>query len=69
VALRIAARESFGKSYLTVWPAGEPRPDVTNLSTEPGLVRSVVAISGVGADGEVSVYNDKGRVHLTRPSR
>ena len=53
------------KSFLTVWPAGEPRP--TNASAnnaEPGLVSPNSGLFKLGAGGKLSVFNQQGAVHV-----
>jgi len=64
VVLSITASKSLGWSSLTVWPTGSLRPDATNLETQPGRPRRNLAIVPLGADGAVSVYNDRGHVEV-----
>ena len=47
-------------SYLTVWPAGSPRPEVSNLNWVPGQTVPNLATVAVGAGGRLSVYNAAG---------
>ena len=42
--------------YLTVWPKGESRPDVSTLNNPTATVVANAAIVGAGHDGEIAVY-------------
>ena len=60
VALNVTVTDTTASSFLTVYPAGDARPLVSNLNwvaheTVPNLV-----IVAVGAGGQVTFYNDAG---------
>jgi hypothetical protein len=42
--------------FLSVWPAGQPRPVVATLNSLDGRIKSNSAIAAAGAGGAVSVY-------------
>jgi YVTN family beta-propeller protein len=42
--------------YLTVWPAGQPRPLVSTLNSLDGRIKANAAIVPAGAGGDISVY-------------
>jgi hypothetical protein len=42
--------------YLTVWPAGQPRPMVSTLNSLDGRIKANAAIVPAGTNGEISVY-------------
>jgi len=42
--------------YLTVWPAGSPKPPVSTLNSTDGRVKANAAIVAAGTGGAVSVY-------------
>ena len=42
--------------YLTVWPAGLPRPLASTLNSLDGRIKANAAIIPAGASGEISVY-------------
>lgn len=44
-------------NYVTVWPAGSPRPVVSTLDDTPGLTVANAAIVPAGEAGSVSLYN------------
>ena len=48
------------KSFLTVWPAGQTRPNTSANNAEPGLVSANSAIFQLGTDGKLSVFNQHG---------
>src|SRR6202142_4072942 len=43
-------------SYLTLWPAGQPQPNVSTLNSFAGTVVANAAIVPAGTNGAVSVY-------------
>jgi len=52
------------KSFLTVWPTGEARPNTSANNAEPGLVSPNSAIFQLGTDGKLSVFNQQGSVNV-----
>ena len=52
------------KSFLTVWPAGDPRPNASVNNAEPGLVSPNSGLYKLGAGGKLSVFNQQGSVHV-----
>jgi hypothetical protein len=65
VALNVVATQASGPlSWLTVWPAGEARPDASNLNFDAGVSVPNLVIARVGADGRVSMSNQTGSVHV-----
>jgi hypothetical protein len=52
------------KSFLTVWPTGETRPNTSANNAEPGLVSANSAIFQLGAGGKLSVFNQTGTVNV-----
>jgi hypothetical protein len=42
--------------YLTLWPAGQPQPNVSTLNSTDGRVVANAAIVSTGTDGAVSIY-------------
>ena len=64
VALNVTATEGTFYSYLTVYPSGASRPNASDLNFVPGQDVANIVIVKVGADGNVSVYNYGGQVHV-----
>lgn len=64
VALNVAVTEGTAGSYLTVFPAGEPRPTTSNLNFGPGQTTSNAVVAKVGAADQVSIFNAAGDVHV-----
>jgi len=52
------------KSFLTIWPTGEVRPNASANNAEPGLVMANSAIFQLGTDGQLSVFNQLGTVNV-----
>ena len=51
-------------SFLTVYPAGESRPDTSSLNFGPGDVRANLVVSKISLDDEITIYNHAGSVHV-----
>jgi len=65
VALNVVATRASGPlSWLTVWPTGETRPYASNLNYDVGVSVTNLVIARVGIDGKVSMYNDRGTIHV-----
>ncbi|MCU1395304.1 MAG: N-acetylmuramoyl-L-alanine amidase [Ilumatobacteraceae bacterium] len=64
VAVNITAAGATAASYVTAFPAGQPRPVASNLNTSPGETIPNMAIVPVGADGKISLYNNSGSTDL-----
>lgn len=65
VALNVVATNASGPpSFLTVWPAGSPRPLASNLNFVPGVSVPNLVIARVGAGGKVSMYNNAGSIDV-----
>lgn len=61
VVLNLTVTDTTAPSYLTVWPAGGSRPEVSNLNWTANETVSNLAIVQVGAAGQVTFYNDAGQ--------
>jgi len=55
-ALNITVVPHNGLGYLTVWPAGTDRPQVSTLNSPDGSIIANAAIVPAGANGAISVY-------------
>lgn len=64
VVLNVTATRPTERTFVTVWPAGEARPDASNLNVIAGQSRPNLVIARVGAGGKVSLYNDAGSTDL-----
>jgi hypothetical protein len=56
--------DAAAKSFITVWPTGEPRPLASANNAEPGLVTPNLTFAKLGADGKVSFYNFAGATNV-----
>jgi len=64
VVMNVTAVAPTAAGYVTVWPAGQPRPEISNLNfpqwhTVPNLVTVAV-----GPGGAVNLYNPAGSTHV-----
>ena len=65
VVLNLTATQASEATFVTAWPSGLPRPTASSLNPAPGggSVANLV-IAAVGDDGNISLYNDVGSIHL-----
>ena len=63
VALNVTVTEPTASSFLTVWPAGAPRPTASNINMVPGQTVPNMVVVGLGASGAVSLFNFAGTTH------
>jgi hypothetical protein len=64
VALNVTATDATRPSFIAVWPAGAARPTASNLNVVVGQTVPNMVIAKVGANGQVSIYNDAGSVNV-----
>ncbi|HEX3090674.1 MAG TPA: hypothetical protein VHQ23_18620, partial [Ilumatobacteraceae bacterium] len=64
VVLNVTAVDQSSPTYLTVFPTGASRPLASNLNPAPGVTQATLVVAKVGADGEVSIYNNAGTVNV-----
>ncbi len=66
VALNVtsACVSQTAASYITVWPTGSAKPNTSSFNTSASDTAASLVVSGVGAGGAVSIYNDTGTTHL-----
>jgi hypothetical protein len=64
VVLNVTAAQATESTYVTVWPAGYPKPDASSLNVLPGVDTPNLVIATVGAGGKVSLANQFGSTHL-----
>jgi len=57
-------QDADAKSFITVWPTGQPRPLASANNAEPGLVTPNLTFTRLGTDGKVSFYNFAGATNL-----
>lgn len=63
VVLNLTAVSGTAPSYITAWPTSTDRPTASVLNVTPGidLPNMITALLG---DGQISLYNNTGSVHL-----
>jgi hypothetical protein len=62
--LNVAAVGATAPTFITVWPTGGRRPSTSTLNVSGPSATPNLAIVGLGAEGQVDLYNDKGTVDL-----
>ena len=58
--LNVTGTDPTDFTYLTAWPAGQPRPVASNVNLVPGQTSPNVVLVPVGTNGQVSIYNHGG---------
>jgi hypothetical protein len=56
--------DATSKSFLTIWPTGQARPNSSANNAEPGLISPNFTFADLGSDGSISVYNERGAVNV-----
>jgi alpha-tubulin suppressor-like RCC1 family protein len=64
VVVNVTATNPTAASYITVWPAGSPRPTASNLNVVAAQSVPNLVVATVGANGSISLYNLAGTVDL-----
>lgn len=64
VVLNVTGVAPTTKTFVTVYPTGETRPNASNLNLVAGEVRPNLVIAKVGRDGRVRLFNNAGSIHL-----
>ncbi|CAN5469098.1 hypothetical protein BH10ACT2_BH10ACT2_11310 [soil metagenome] len=57
VALNVTALNPAANGFMTVWPAGTPKPNASNLNFTPGRVVPNMVIVPLGVDGKISLWS------------
>jgi streptogramin lyase len=64
VVMNVTAVDPTGAGFLTLWPSGTDRPEISNLNFVPGRTVPNLVTVGVGPDGKVNVFNATGSTHV-----
>ena len=64
VVLNMTAAAPEEKSFLTVWPEGDTRPDASSLNMDPRTNVANLVIARLSPSGEISIYNAAGRTDI-----
>jgi len=62
--LNVTAVTPTAPGYLTIWGAGDARPNASNLNFTPGMIIPNLVFAKVGSGGQVSIYNNAGSTHV-----
>jgi hypothetical protein len=60
VVVNVAVTDTTAPSYLTVFPAVEVKPWVSNINFTGGQTVANLVVANLGAQGRVSIYNSAG---------
>lgn len=64
VVLNATATDPTLASYLTIWPAGQPRPLASDVNFIRGQTVPNMVTVALGAQGSISIYNQLGHVNV-----
>ncbi len=64
VVVNVTVTNATAGGYLTVWPAGQPRPTASSLNWAPGQTIANAVTVKAGTGGKVSVFNEAGLVDV-----
>ncbi len=64
VVINLTGTGATATTFLTSWPAGQNRPNASNLNPSAGITNANLVIAKVGANGMISIFNESGSVHL-----
>ncbi len=64
VVVNITVTQPSVATFVTAYPAGEPRPTASVLNAVAGQTLPNLAIVKLGAGGQISLYNNDGTAHL-----
>lgn len=64
VVLNLTVTEPTASGYVTLWPSGQDRPLASNVNFAAGQTVPNLAITALGPDGSVCLYNSAGSTHL-----
>lgn len=56
--------DASSKSFLTIWPTGQARPNSSANNAEPGLISPNFTFADIGSDGSISIYNERGTTNV-----
>lgn len=64
VVMNVTGVKPSTTTHVTLWPAGQPKPDASNINLPPGSVRPNLVVVKVGTAGKVSIFNNSGTIDL-----
>jgi hypothetical protein len=64
IVLNATAADPSADTYLTIWPSGDARPEISSLNLVAGLTRANLVTVALGDGGRLDMYNDRGAVDV-----
>ena len=64
VILNVTVTNPTAEAYVTLWPTGLTRPLASNLNFDPAQTVANLVVAGVGAAGQVSLFNSAGSTQI-----
>ncbi len=64
VVLNVTVATTTNGSYLTIWPSGSSKPTASDLNWTAGTTIPNLVVAEVGANGQISIYNNAGSVEV-----
>jgi len=63
IVINVTVAEPDAAGYVSIWPTGEPQPNTSSVNFAAGDVVPNLAITRVGIDGLITIYNAFGNTH------
>jgi hypothetical protein len=64
VVLNVTGTETTASTFVSVYPAGEARPDASNLNLGAGKTRANAVVVALSFERQITLYNNSGSTHL-----
>ena len=64
VVLNVTATDTNAVSFLSIWPNGQAKPEVSSLNWSPGWTIPNAVTVKVGTGGNVKLFNNQGTVNV-----
>ena len=64
VVVNVTVARQSTRTFVTVWPSGDPLPVASSLNADVGRPVSNLVLAKVGANGSISLHNGAGTAHL-----
>lgn len=64
VVVNITVAQQITRTFVTVWPSGDPFPVASSLNADPGRPVSNLVLAKVGTNGSISLHNGAGTAQL-----
>lgn len=64
VVVNVTSAATTAPGFVTLWPAGAPRPPTSSLNPQPGLTRANLTVARLGSGQAINVFNNSASTAL-----